>query len=263
MLLRLLEENWPLDIVLFYNTGMEFESIYNLRDQIKPILADKKIQFVELTSDKPFEYWAYDHQIKYKYKEGYHYGYGWCGGGCRWGTALKRDEIQQFKKTLNDEVTDYVGIAADEPQRFEKSKRDDKVLPLVEWGMSEENCLQYCRSRGYDWIEHTSSGEINLYDILKRVSCWCCRNKNYDELRNIYCFLPEYWERLKQMQTRIPEPFKKRENETLRELEVRFNLEKEWITLGNKLNTKAYYAELRKRQEASRSERKSGEIKFS
>ena len=32
MLLRLIEENKPLDEVVFYDTGMEFECIYNLRN---------------------------------------------------------------------------------------------------------------------------------------------------------------------------------------------------------------------------------------
>lgn len=48
MLLRLIEEGWPLDYVIFYNTGMEFECIYRLRDKIIPILNDHQIQYVEL-----------------------------------------------------------------------------------------------------------------------------------------------------------------------------------------------------------------------
>ena len=34
MLLRLIEENKPLDEVVFYDTGMEFQCIYKLRDKI-------------------------------------------------------------------------------------------------------------------------------------------------------------------------------------------------------------------------------------
>lgn len=39
--------------------------------------------------------------------------------------------------------------------------------------MTEADCLQYCYSAGYFWLE----GSIRLYDILDRVSCWCCCNK--------------------------------------------------------------------------------------
>ena len=256
MLLRLIEEEYPLDIVLFYDTGMEFDSIYRVRDKILPILREKGIQFVELHDERSFEYMAIEHMLKKRKKNGYHKGYGWCGGGCRWGTALKSDNIKRFKKSLGCEITDYVGIAADEPHRFEKSKREDKRLPLVEWGMSEQDCLNYCRERGYKWTEYTPDGEIDLYDILDRVSCWCCRNKNYKELRNIYWRLPFYWTKLKVMQTKILEPFKKRENEAISDLEVRFCFEKEWEKSGNKIGTRAYYGALRDRQERERIARK-------
>ena len=40
MILRLIEENKPLDEVVFYDTGMEFEAIYKVRDKILPLLAE-------------------------------------------------------------------------------------------------------------------------------------------------------------------------------------------------------------------------------
>ena len=62
------------------------------------------------------------------------------------------------------------------------------------------------------WNEHTTataSGYIDLYDILDRVSCWCCANKNLKELRNIYTYLPQYWEMLKNLQSQLERPMKK------------------------------------------------------
>lgn len=38
MLLLLMERKRPLDIVVFYDTGMEFQAIYNIRDKVVPIL---------------------------------------------------------------------------------------------------------------------------------------------------------------------------------------------------------------------------------
>ena len=32
--------------------------------------------------------------------------------------------------------------------------------------------------------------DVRLYDILDRVSCWCCKNKNRKELKAIYQYLP-------------------------------------------------------------------------
>lgn len=141
-------------------------------------------------------------------------------GGCRWGTAAKLTAIRDFKKSLNDNVIDYVGIAADETQRFEKAQSEGKVLPLVEWQMTEKYCLQYCREHGFSWNEDG----IDLYDVLDRVSCWCCRNKNLKELKAIYKFLPKYWKRLKGLEIRLQEPMKG-VGKSIVELEKRFENE--------------------------------------
>lgn len=242
MLLRLLEERYPLDAVIFYDTGMEFSSIYEIRDRVKVLLDEYGIRFVELSPDEPFLYSALERPVKYRNKDGYHYGYGWCGGACRWGTTAKLKTISRFKKSLNDDVTDYVGIAADEPQRFEKAKSEGKVLPLVQWGMTEADCLAYCRERGFSWEEpsaESETGTVDLYDILDRVSCWCCANKNLKELRNIRKFLPQYWEKLKDLQSKIERPFKGARNGKpvgIFELDARFESEaNENVTTGSPL----------------------------
>ena len=107
--------------------------------------------------------------------------------------------------------------------KFTKDRIKDKIYPLVEWKMTEKDCLEYCRQHGIKWIEHTKNGDIDLYDILDRVSCWCCSNKNLKELRNIYLYLPEYWEKLKELQLKTERPFKK--NRTIFELEEKFKNE--------------------------------------
>lgn len=60
----------------------------------------------------------------------------------------------------------------------------------------------------YVSINKVTTLDIRLYDILDRVSCWCCKNKNRRELKNIYQFLPHYWKRLKELQARIAMPMK-------------------------------------------------------
>ena len=60
---------------------------------------------------------------------------------------------------------------------------------------------------------------IDLYSILDRVSCWCCANKNQWELYNYWKYLPEYWDKLKELQSKITRPFNRY---TIFELEERF-----------------------------------------
>ena len=249
MMLRLLEEKYPLDAVVFYNTHMEFEAIYCLRDKVKPLLQKRGVEFVELCPEEPFLVSMLDRKIKYRNREGYHYGCGWCGGPCRWGTSSKLKAIKTYKKSLNDEVTDYVGIAADEPQRFEKAKSEGKILPLVGWNMTEADCLSYCHERGFYWLErsfNTGTSYIDLYDILDRVSCWCCANKNLKELRNIYMYLPHYWEKLKALETQIGKPMKG-SGKGIADLERRFQLEEKWIEEGKNVKSKAFYRAIKRK----------------
>ena len=199
MLLLLLEKRMPLDEVIFYNSGMEFQAIYDIRDRMKPALGQRGVRFTEVRPDASFLYNMLERPVDSK-KNGFHLGYGWCGGPCRWGTSLKTRSLD--KLALDAEVH-YVGIAADEPGRLERLEAP-KCSPLAEVGMTEADCLAYCYERGFFWEEEG----VRLYDILDRVSCWCCKNKNRRELKAIYQFLPQYWEKLKDLQVQISMPMK-------------------------------------------------------
>jgi len=213
MLLMLIEHEYPLDEVVFYDTGKEFQAIYNLRDRVRPLLDSNNIVFTELKPPTPFDYMMFDHVTKSG-----KVGYGWCGGRCRWGTTYKISALDRIGNTKTD--IRYVGIAVDESERLKKERKGNKVFPLADWELTEKDCLEYCYSHGYDWNENG----IELYSILDRVSCWCCRNKNLKELKGIYQYLPDYWERLKNIQEKLPEPMKGK-GKSVFDLEERFRAE--------------------------------------
>ena len=215
MLLKLIEQKWSLDEVVFYDTGMEFNAIYEIRDRVKTMLAEKGIKFTELKPKCDFCYKMFDMPVN-KGKPNEHKGYSWCGGRCRWGTTEKLKALEKYCKGC----VEYVGIALDEPKRLAKKRKGNKQFPLVEWGMTEADCLTYCYQYHFHWKEDG----VSLYSILDRVSCWCCGNKNLKELRNYYLHLPKYWERLKEFQRRTSRPFKGKY--TIFDLENKFKGEK-------------------------------------
>lgn len=100
-----------------------------------------------------------------------------------------------------------------------KERTGHKIFPLAEWGMSEKDCLKYCHDKGYFWFENG----IELYNILDRVSCWCCCNKNLKELKNYYLYLPTYWQKLKDLQDKTDRPMKGKYS--VYDLEEKFNKE--------------------------------------
>jgi 3'-phosphoadenosine 5'-phosphosulfate sulfotransferase (PAPS reductase)/FAD synthetase len=215
MLLLIIERGLPLDEVVFYDTGKEFQAIYDTRDKILTLLFSLGVKYTELKPEMSFDYKMFDKPVKKRGTNIIHkYGYSWCGGTCRWGTTDKLKALELHAKGC----VEYVGIAFDEPKRLEKERKGNKRFILAELGMSENDCLRYCYNKGFFWEENG----IRLYDILDRVSCWCCRNKNLKELKNIFIHLPEYWERLKEIQSRLKEPMKG-DGKSVFELEIKFS----------------------------------------
>ena len=140
MVLMLIERDLPLDEVAFYDTGMEFQAIYDLRDAMLPIFQRHGIKYTTLYPDNPFLYDMLERPVKGRERR----GYGWCGGLCRWGTTCKLRTIDQYAERQGAKV--YVGIAADETPRLQKERKPYKLFPLAEFGMTEADCLQYCYS---------------------------------------------------------------------------------------------------------------------
>ena len=163
-----------LDEVMMYDTGMEFQAIYDEWASLVKILDENGIKHTVLKPEYEFCWQMFERPVN-QGKENEHLGYSWCGGTCRWGTADKRTILGKYAEERDAIV--LVGIAADEAHRREKEFKPYKRFPLIDWGMSEADCLAYCYERGHEWREHgaaTPDGTIRLYDILDRVSCWCC-----------------------------------------------------------------------------------------
>lgn len=203
--LMIVEKGEPLDEVVFYDTGMEFDAIYRIFDKLVPFLRERGVRYTTLHPENPFIYDMLERPVESEQK-GKHNGYGWCGGKCRWGTTRKTEALDKYAAG----AVQYIGIAADEQHR-RKELTGTKRSILIEDGTIEADCLTFCRNRGYNWNEETKatkSGYIDLYDILDRVSCYCCANKNLKELWNIWKYLPQYWEKLIRFQEQLERPMK-------------------------------------------------------
>lgn len=211
MILELIKRKYPLDLVLFFDTGKEFQAIYEVWERVKRILHKHGIAYDTISTEFDFDYYFSEKNIHCKdgtTKQ----GYSWCGGVCRWMTTFKTECMKRYYKEHFEENTivfEYVGIATDELQRVTPPARNGRFFkryPLIEWGFTENDCFVGCYKAGFDWKEPDT--DMALYQILDHVNCYCCSNKNKRELRNMYLFLPKYWEKLKQMQTKTSIPMK-------------------------------------------------------
>ena len=200
MLLMMLERNETIHSVVFFDTGWEFPQMYDHIDKLQKYI-DMKIW--RLHSTLPFDYWLTSRPIKSKIdrpeigiKKGdvHRIGNGWPSPSRRWCTRQKVNALNMFLKPIPNAIS-CVGYAADEKDR---GFSDDKIkhrFPLQEYGMTEPDCLEYCYQHGFDWD--------GLYNIFRRVSCFCCPLQRIEELRSLRRHYSELWQRMKDMENQI------------------------------------------------------------
>ena len=245
MLLGMVERKIPINCVLFCDTGIEFPQMYEHISKVEnavgmPITHVKSEQsFEHLLLECPIE--RKENSLSVKQGGNSSNGYSWAGPKMRWCTSRLKDvPREKYLKPLREKynIIEYVGIAADEQFRLERkrNKSANHVHPLIEWGMTEADCLNYCYEKGYDWG--------GLYEHFHRVSCWCCPLQSLDELRQLYRHFPDLWAKLKDWDNRTWRNF--RADFNVEQLEIRFNLEDEYLANGLSIRKKAFFDELRR-----------------
>lgn len=240
MLLRLLEEKRPVDLILFCDTGLEFPQMYEHLARLEAYIGRP---IIRLKAEHDFEYYFLHYTPKRKNPALEQYsGMSWAGPRNRWCTGiLKTRVVDAYLKELREHYTviEYVGIAADEPKRIK-----DKTYLLAEWGMTEKDCLAYCYERGFDWG--------GLYEIFHRVSCWCCPLQSLDELRKLHRHFPDLWRQLETWDDATWRTFIK--GYSARDLAARFDFEEQWQKAGGNIRSRAFYAAMREEIQRCRTE---------
>ena len=115
-------------------------------------------------------------------------------------------------------VIQYLGIAADEPNRFH-NLTDKKRSPLVEAGWTESMCRDWCEEN--DLLSP-------IYTTSTRGGCWFCHNQSVGQLRNLRKNYPDLWSLLLKWDLDGPVTFKA-DGHTVHDFDRRFQLEDDGI----------------------------------
>lgn len=211
MLFKMIETGMPIDRIICVDTTKEFPGMYAHIQQVQDRIP-YKIDILKID----FDYYFGRHV-----KKNGTVGYGWCDHINRWCTALKRDTIKRFISSLGyrkEEIVHYHGIALDESHRAGRNASKEKNIsyPLIEMGMSEEDCLKYCYSLGFTWGGLYEEGR-------KRVSCFCCPLQDLEGLRLTYKKHPDLWKKILEMDKLSFRKFKS--TYTVSELDEKFAYE--------------------------------------
>ena len=144
--------------------------------------------------------------------------YGWPMVRGQW--CLQQLKLPALAIATKGDVIQYIGIAADEPNRFH-NLTDKKKSPLVEAGWDEARCRRWCEEN--DLLSP-------IYTTATRGGCWFCHNQGVEQLRFLRKNYPEYWGMMLKWDTDSPVTFHP-DGRTVHDFDRRFALEDEKLIM--------------------------------
>lgn len=136
---------------------------------------------------------------------------------CRKGIGVPATSNAEFSRSplaqgADINIVQYLGIAADEPERIARHDKPGFKMPLVEIGWEEAYCRQWCEEN--DLLSP-------IYTSATRGGCWFCHNQGIDQLRQLRHNYPDLWTLLLKWDMDSPVSFKA-DGHTVHDYDLRF-----------------------------------------
>lgn len=211
------ELGWPLDRIVH----VEVWATDTIPADLPPM-----VEFKEKADKIIKERWGIEVEhvrAKKTYQEGF---YSICTGKSKWAgkiygwpmqrgpwcnSRLKQSALQKIGKSC----VQYIGIAADEPNRFH-NLTETKRSPLVEAGWDEAYCRKWCEEN--DLLSP-------IYTTATRGGCWFCHNQRVGQLRLLRKNYPDLWELMLKWDEDSPVTTFHADGHTVHDFDRRFQLE--------------------------------------
>lgn len=195
------EHNEPLDEVVYCEVMFSDEisgEIPEHRDfiyqKVKPFVEDVlQVPFVILRSKKTYLD-CFSHIICRGENKGKTSGFA-IPNMCVINRDCKIPPIKKYWKAMGDDVTQYVGIAADEPERLERLRGTNQISLLEKYRYSEQAATKLCVAHGL---------YSPTYNFADRNGCWFCPNCKDDEWAHLIFKHGELFDRLIELEKNTP-----------------------------------------------------------
>lgn len=192
-ILLAIEHNEPLDYALF--SEVIFDHKRNISGEIPehiewiyntaiPTLERLGVPTKVVKSEKDYMYFFSNTVGGGKYK-GSLYGFP-IGGRCIINRDCKIAPIKAHLRTIDEECTQYIGIAVDEPKRLARLK-NNQISLLAKYGYTEQMAMELCRK--YDLVSP-------IYESGTRGGCWFCPNARIATFAQFRQAHPDLWHEL-------------------------------------------------------------------
>ena len=154
MLIKIKELGLPLDEVIYVDiifdddTSGETPEMASFIGKAEKILKEKFD--IEVTHLRGVTFKEQFYKIKQRGKHvGDNYGFpytigAWCND------RLKLQPIKEYMRKQKEQVIQYVGIAYDEPERYERLNHETHIAPLYDLKITEKEAMEICEK--YDLL---------------------------------------------------------------------------------------------------------------
>ena len=215
MLIKIKELGLPLDEVIYVDimfdddTSGETPEMASFITKAEKILKEKFN--IEVTHLRGVTFKEQFYKVKQRGNHiGDNYGFpytigSWCND------RLKMQPIKEYMRKQKDQIIQYVGIAYDEPERYERLNHETHITPLYDLKITEAEAMEICEK--YDLLSP-------IYKTSFRGGCWFCPKQRLSQLKWLYQEHNDLWNILRDMEKDSFNTFKP--NTTLKDLEERF-----------------------------------------
>jgi len=194
MTLRLLELGEPVDYIVFCDTGLEHDEMYEYIDKLDAFFQRKyNIKITRLNPRKDFKHWVYGEILRGE-NEGKIRGVPSVLEMCYWRRESKERPFERWLKKMGiKEWKQYNGFVYGESKRYGLSP-DHVLAPLIDWKWREEEVQQYLKSMEM---------ENKLYQHFTRTGCAVCPKQSEASKYMIYKHYPKWWKYMKDMEEKL------------------------------------------------------------
>lgn len=195
MTLRLLELGEPVDYIIFNDTGLEHDEMYEYIDKLDAFLKRKYNKEIIRTKPKQdFESWVFGERTKGEHV-GQIRGTPRVAEPCFWRRESKTYPLNRWLKENNiKDYTLYTGYTISETKRATNLDEYNAVAPLIEWGWDEAEVQKYLKE---------NQMENKLYQHFSRTGCAVCPKQRLNDKYMVWKHYRKHWDFMVSIENRL------------------------------------------------------------
>lgn len=195
MLLRLLELGEPVDHIIFNDTTLEHDEMYEYIDKLDAFLKRKyNREIIRLKPNKDFLSWTYGKTVKGE-NVGMIRGTPRVALPCFWRREAKEYPTTRWLKDQGiNEFTKYIGYTISETKRASSLEEYNAKAPLIEWGWDEAEVQKYLKD---------NQMENKLYQHFSRTGCAVCPKQTLNDKYMVWKHYRKNWDYMVEVENNL------------------------------------------------------------